>query len=112
VVSDYWVDHGECFLLICGLFFFRQFTDHIGFKLVLIEGFPIDKEFVAGFRSRRDPIDSHEIQALPDFLQFSRDLICSIVSRSPTQIRSISENKKRERAAIASAWTADPIGAD
>jgi hypothetical protein len=61
-----------------------------------IEGFPIDEEFVAGFRSRRDPIDSHEIQALQDFLQFSRDLICSIVSRSPAQIRSISENKKKE----------------
>jgi hypothetical protein len=25
VVSDYWVDHRECFLLICGLFLLRTF---------------------------------------------------------------------------------------
>jgi hypothetical protein len=27
VVSDYWVAHGECFLLICRLFFIEQFLD-------------------------------------------------------------------------------------
>jgi hypothetical protein len=29
VVSDYWVDHREFFLLICGLFFLEQFSDRI-----------------------------------------------------------------------------------
>jgi hypothetical protein len=63
MLSDYWVDHGECFLLICGLFFFRKFTNHIGCKLVLIkgfqiEGFPIDEEFVAGCTSWRARLDT------------------------------------------------------
>jgi hypothetical protein len=29
VVSDYWVDHHEFFLLICGLFFLEKFLDRI-----------------------------------------------------------------------------------
>jgi hypothetical protein len=29
VVSDYWIDHREFFLLICGLFFLEQFSDRI-----------------------------------------------------------------------------------
>jgi hypothetical protein len=39
----------------------KQFTDHIGCKVVLITGFQIrgfhiDKKFAAGFQSCRDPI--------------------------------------------------------
>jgi hypothetical protein len=34
MVSEHRVDHGECFLLICGLFFLGQFSHQIGLRRV------------------------------------------------------------------------------
>jgi hypothetical protein len=48
VVSDYWVYHRECLLLIADLLIvlLKQFTDHINCNVILVRGFPI-----IGFRS-------------------------------------------------------------
>jgi hypothetical protein len=60
VVSDYWVDHRECFLLICGLFFLEQFSDRCFFyRQICKVGFSDcscrivlrDRRGVAGYRN-------------------------------------------------------------